>query len=178
VGLVVAGVGALWVIFRGDLSKALAFEVGKGEALFFVGCFCQALYAPLVRLLNRGEGILEFTFWTLVGCSLCLTIFAIPDIVATDWLGFNAVVWVAIAYLAVFSTALTFLLLQFASLRLPAAKIFPYTYFVPSFVMLIEVVLGHGWPPLSLAAGTMVTLAGLVLLMAPSRRFPSGGQSR
>ncbi len=177
IGLVIAGIGALWVIFRADLSRALAFEVGRGEALFFIGCACQALYAPLVRLLNQGEGVLEFTFWTLAGCTLCLTIFAVPDIAATDWRGLDAIVWLAIAYLAVLSTAMSFLLLQFASLRLPAAKIFPYTYLVPCFVMSIEAALGHGWPSLSLATGAVITLAGLILLMMPSRSLPGGGQN-
>jgi len=166
-GLATAGIGALWVIFRADLSKFLAFEIGRGELVFLVGCACQALYAPLVRLLNRGEGVFDFTFWTLVGCAVCLIAIAVPEIIGTDWRALPAIVWLAILYLTIFATSISFLLLQFASMRLPAARIFPYTYLVPCFVVLIEAALGHGWPSMSLVAGTLVTVAGLMLALLP-----------
>ena len=168
--LVISAVGALWVIFRADLARALAFEVGRGEALFFVGCVCQALYAPLVRRLNRGEGVFEFTVWTLAGCTACLALFALPDIAATDWAGLGWTVWLAIAYLTVCSTALSFLLLQYASMHLPAAKVFPYGYLIPSIVIVIEAMLGHGWASAAVAAGAVVTVLGLVIMVSTPDR--------
>src|SRR3546814_18173785 len=42
--LVLAGVGALWVIFRADLGRLLALDLGTGEALFLLGCVCHAAY--------------------------------------------------------------------------------------------------------------------------------------
>lgn len=47
--------GALWVIFRADLSALLGFHIGRGEAVYFWGCVAHAAGAPLVRLFNRGE---------------------------------------------------------------------------------------------------------------------------
>lgn len=162
--LVVSAVGALWVIFRGDLGRALAFDVGRGEAIFFVGCVCQAAYGSLVRLFNRGESVLEFTFWTLVAATLCLVIYALPDIIDTDWLALPAVVWWCLAYLTVFSTAASFFLLQFSAMRLPSSKVFAYGYLIPSFVIVLEGILGHGWASLLVAIGALITVAGLVVL--------------
>ena len=164
--LVISGAGALWVIFDADLDRLLAFEIGAGEAYFFVGCLCQALYAPLVRKLNRGENIVEFSVWTIAGCTLCLLVVALPQLPGTDWTGLGWAVWLSIAYLAIGSTAASFVLLQYGSLNLPAAKVFPYTYLVPSMVILLEAALGNGWVAPGVAAGAAVTVIGLVILVA------------
>lgn len=168
--LVISAVGALWVIFRADIWRLLAFRLGRGEMLFFIGCACQALYAPLVRLLNRGESVLEFTVWTLAGCTLFVTAFAIPEAPAIDWAAIGLPVWLAIAYLTIFSTAISFLLLQYASLHLPAAKIFPYAYLIPTFVIIIEAVIGHGLANPLVLIGSLVTAGGLVVMyFAPEK---------
>lgn len=164
-GLVIAAFGALWVIFRADLGRALAFHVGAGEAIFFVGCVCQALYAPLVRLLNRGESVLEFTVWTLAGCTLVVSVFAIPELGAVDWASLGATVWLSLAYLTVGATAVSFFLLQYGSMHLPAAKVFPYGYLIPSFVIIIEALLGHGWTDGLVAVGALISVGGLLILL-------------
>lgn len=170
VSLVIAGAGAVWVIFRGDPQALLAFDIGPGEAIFFFGCACHAAYAPLVRRLNRGEPVLAFTLWTLLATGLCVAAWGAGEIVDTDWTALPAVVWLAIAYLAVFTTAGTFFLLQFATLRLPAAKVLTYGYLNPSFVILYEGLAGRGWASASVAAGAAVTVVALmVLMLAPDR---------
>ena len=163
--LALGGLGALWVIFRGDAAALWAFEVGRGEWIYLAGCAAHALYTPLVRRLNRGEPALVFTFGTLVAASILLLIAGAPAIAATDWTALPARVWVAIAYTAVFASAATFTLLQFASLRLPAAKVMAYTYLVPAWVAVWQVALGGAPPPLNILAGVALTLAALVLLL-------------
>jgi len=64
--LFIGAIGAIWVIFRADVAALLAFDIGRGEAIYFVGCVSHALYTPMVRKLNRGEPVLVFTFGTLV----------------------------------------------------------------------------------------------------------------
>lgn len=165
-GLLIAAVGALWVIFRGDAARALQFHLGRGEAIFLVGCACQALYAPMVRLLSRGESILEFTVWTLAGCTICLAPFAMPDLATSDWADLGWPVWLAIAYLVVGATAISFYLLQYASMHLSASKLFAYAYLTPSFVILLEMFLGHGLPPLAITIGAVITCLGLIVIVA------------
>lgn len=165
-GLLIAAIGALWVIFGGDMARLREFHVGTGEMIFFVGCLCQALYAPLVRLLSRGESVFEFTVWTLAGCALALTPFAIPELSKTDWTAMGWVVWLAIGYLVVCATALSFFLLQYASMHLPAAKVFSYAYLTPSFVIVLEILLGHGGVSASVAAGAILTVLGLIVIVA------------
>ena len=164
--LLLAGIGAVWVIFRGDLEALLRFDVGAGELVYFVGCVAYAIYTPLLRRYNRGEGALVLSFWTLTGTALCLVLYGLPEILATDWLHLPAVVWWVVIYLAVGSTAICFFLIQFASIHLPAAKVVAYGYLVPAFVIVLEGVVGHGWTSLSVAAGAAVTVLGLAVLAA------------
>ncbi len=163
--LSIGAAGALWVIFRADLDALLRFEVGRGEAIFFVGCAAHAAYTPLVRRLNRGEHPLVFTFGTLVGGALILLLWGWRDMVGTDWLALPAIVWITLAYTTVFATAATFYLVQYATLRLPAAKVMAYTYLTPSWVILWEIALGHGAPTVLVLAGVGLTIAALLMLL-------------
>lgn len=163
--LVIGAIGATWVIFRADLSAMLRFDVGRGEAVYFIGCVSHALYTPLVRLLNRGESALIFTFGTMLGGAVLVSIWGFPAILATDWLNLPLIVWITIFYVTVFASAATFVLIQYAALRLPSAKVMAYTYLTPSWVILVELGLGRGAPPLLVSLGFAMTLVSLVLLL-------------
>jgi drug/metabolite transporter (DMT)-like permease len=171
--LAAGGAGALWVIFRGDWAALAALQVGRGEAVYFAGCAAHALYAPLVRRLNRGEGAASFTFATLAAGTALLAVWAAPAIRATGWLALPPIVWVTLAYTVVAATAFSFVLLQYATLRLPAARVMAYTYLVPAWVMLWEVALGGGWPPARVALGVALTAAALAILLRPDAARPA-----
>ncbi|MGN6157604.1 MAG: DMT family transporter, partial [Devosia sp.] len=136
--LLLAAIGAVWVIFHGDLEALLGFDLGRGELIYFVGCVAYAIYTPLLRRFSRGEPSLVLSFWTLTASAICIMLSGIPDILATDWLHLPAVVWWVVLYLAVGSTAICFFLIQFASLRLPAPKVIAYGYLTPAFVIVLE----------------------------------------
>lgn len=163
--LLIGAAGALWVIFRADLDKLLALHVGRGEVIYFFGCAAHALYAPLVRRFNRGESAVTFTFGMMVAGWLMLTVAGWGDIRATDWPALPPIVWVTLVYVAVAASAMTFVLLQYATLRLPAAKVMAYTYLTPSWVILWEIALGHGAPPLAVTGGVALSILALFLLL-------------
>lgn len=163
--LLIGGAGAIWVIFRGDPAAVIAFDVGRGELIYFVGCVSHAIYIPLVRLLNRGEGPLVFTFGTLVSCATLIALFAIPDLFRTDWSSLRPMVWITIGYTAVFATALTIFLVQIAALSLPSAKVMAYTYLTPSWVILWEIALGNPAPAGTILVGVALTIVALLLLL-------------
>lgn len=163
--LALGGAGALWVIFDASLPALLAFEIGRGEAIFFVGCIAHAAYTPMVPKLNRGEAPLTFTFGMILAGFIILTVYAAPELRATDWMSLPLLFWITLAYLAVFASAATFLLVQFAALRLPSAKVMAYTYLTPSVVILWEVALTGHWPSPALLMGVAATIAALLLLL-------------
>ncbi|AOF91285.1 eamA-like transporter family protein [Sinorhizobium sp. RAC02] len=163
-GLLIAAAGAVWVIFRGNIDAILSFDIGTGEMIFFAGVICHALYVPLIRRFDRGEPAVAFGFWVTVGAALWLVPPGIRGLLETDFSALPLAVYAAVAYLAVVTTAFTFLLLQYASMRLPASKVLGYGYLTPSFIILLEGLLGHGWASLPVLAGALVTACGLALM--------------
>jgi len=163
--LAIGAAGALWVIFRADLGALLALEIGRGEVIYFWGCVAHAAYTPLVRRLNRGETPVAFTFGMMLAGTGMLTLYAWPAIRATDWAALPGIVWVTLVYVAVAASAVTFVLLQYATLRLPAAKVMAYTYLVPSWVILWEIALHGAVPPGLVVAGVALTALALWLLL-------------
>ena len=163
--LIVGAAGALWVIFRADPARLLSLHVGQGEAIYFAGCVAHALYAPLVRKLNRGEPAVVFTFGMMVAGWVLLTVAGWQPIQSTDWTQLPAIVWITLIYVAVAASAATFVLLQFATMRLPAAKVMAYTYLVPSWVILWEIALGRPAPPLAILGGVTLSVLALALLI-------------
>ncbi len=167
--LLIGAVGAVWVVFRGDLSALIAFDLGRGEAIYAVGVLAHALYIPLLQRLNRGEHGLVFTFGVLLGGGLCLLVLSVGDLWRLDWAALPLRVWGVLAYLVVFSTAISFYCLQFASHRLPAAKVMAYGYLTPSWVILWELALGKPGPSFGVFVGIAVTLMALLLLLGEGR---------
>lgn len=163
--LTIGGVGALWVIFRADLNALVRFDIGRGEAVYFCGCIAHAIYTPMVRRLNRGESAVTFTFGTVVAGGMLLSVYAWPEIIGAPWASLPLAVWIALFYTAFFATAVTVVLLQFATLRLPSAKVMAYTYLTPSWVIIWEIALGNGVPPVLILGGVALTILALILLL-------------
>jgi drug/metabolite transporter (DMT)-like permease len=163
--IAIGGAGALWVIFRGSLSAALSFEVGRGEQIYFWGCIAHALYSPLLRKLNRGEPALAFTAAILTAGAIILCLWTARDLMVMDWGALPALVWWVILYVALIATGVTFLILRYATLRLPSAKVMAYTYIVPSFVILWQLALGQGVPGVMVLPGVALTALSLLLLL-------------
>jgi drug/metabolite transporter (DMT)-like permease len=101
----------------------------------------------------------------MAGGTVVLTLWAAPALRETDWAALPGIVWVTLAYVSIAATASTTWLVQFASLRLPAAKVMAYTYLVPSWVILWELALHGSWPPALVGLGVVLTCAALALLL-------------
>ncbi|WP_419904519.1 DMT family transporter [Kiloniella sp.] len=164
VGLFIAALGAVWVVFDGDVEKIFSFSVGKGELIFLVGCFTYSAYSPFVRKYHQGENLLVLTFWTLVAGAIILGIYGWSKITNSPWLEVQPHVYVAIVYLAICNTAISFLLLKFASFKLPAAKVMAYTFLTPAIVLGIESVISGQLPELTILAGAGITALAMVFL--------------
>ncbi len=164
--LALAAGGAIWVIFRGDVAAILAFEIGRGEMIFFIGVVAHALYTPTIKLLNRGEKPLVFTFGMLVSGFVLLSLYGAKSLADTDFTALPAIVWITLAYVTVFASATTFFLLQYAVLHLKAAKVMAYTYLVPAWVILWEIILGGPMVSASVVAGIGAVIVALLMLLA------------
>ena len=67
--------------------------------------------------------------------------------------------------LGLITTAFTFFLVQFATMRLPASKVMAYTYVTPAWVIIWDRVVGHPWPTFWVMAGVAICCVALILLL-------------
>ena len=63
------------------------------------------------------------------------------------------------------STMMSFLCIQFATLRLPSGKVMAYTYLVPSWVIVWEIALGNDAPTSLVLGGVGLTVLALLMLL-------------
>ena len=156
--------GAIWVIFEGEMQRLLTMQLNHGDLLFFIGCLLMALYMPLVKLLHRNEPMAVMTFWILLTGCLWLLLFACTKLTVAPWASIPAKVWLGIAYLAVFTTIITFFISQWATLFLGPTRVMAYSYLYPSLIILIEWVLHQEIPPLKTMIGILIILPAMVVV--------------
>ena len=162
--LVVGMVGALWVIFRGELGLLLAMAWNRGDVIFLAGCLAMGLYTPLVRLLHRGESMIVMTFWILVTGSIWLLLLTGRSLPYVPWADVPLFVWGGICYLAFFTTVITFFLTQYAIAYLGPTRVMAYSYFYPGMVVVIDLLLGHGLPDPRVLPGVAIVIAAMLVL--------------
>ena len=156
--------GALWVIFGGDVGRLFAMHWNRGDLIFLTGCMAMGLHAPLVKLLHRGQEMLHLTYWVPVTGLVWLMLFGVPAIARTDWGGVPLQVWAGVGYLAVFTTIITFFLAQYCVLYIGPTRVTAYSYLYPGLVLVIDLTLGRGLPPLRVLPGIVIVLLAMVVL--------------
>ncbi len=165
IALAIGAAGALWVIFRADLAALMAFQIGRGEAIFMIGVLAHGAVPALIKKTCSDISPLHSTFGTVCGAFVVTAIYAAPAVASTSWLALRAEVWGVLLYLVVFATAATFFLMQYASTRLPGPKVMAYTFLVPSWVLFWEIATRDEWPALGVALGVGGTILALLLLL-------------
>lgn len=156
--------GAIWVIFRGDLSLFLSLQWNRGDLIFFAGCLAMGLYTPLVKRVHRGEKMEVMTFWILVTGSLWLLPVGGLALVRIDLTAVSAGIWGWIAYLAFFTTVISFYLTQYAIQFIGPTRVMAYSYLYPGLVLLIEIIIGRGLPELKVLPGIAIILIAMFFL--------------
>lgn len=151
-------VGALWVVFRGDPVRLLAFDLNYGDIIFLVGCLFYGVYGVLVKHLHRGEPTAVMTFWVLLVAAILFFFIAAKDLPAADWAGASAEVYGGVAYLALVTTVISFFLFQYATPRIGPTRVQAYSYFIPGFVLFTEWLIGNGLPSLMTIPGVIIVL--------------------
>ena len=164
VALFLGIIGALWIIFRGDVALLADFSWNRGDLIFLVGCLFMGLYTPLVRLFHKGESMLQMSFWVMVTGTFWLLLLGGSRLMTVPWVDVSLRVWLGIGYLAVFSTIITFFLTQYALLFLGPTRVAAYSYLYPGLVLVLELCFGNVWPGIQILPGIVIVLAAMIVI--------------
>ncbi len=168
--LALGAVGALGLALAESFQRGGQIRFGLGEAVFFLGCLSTALY-PVLSKWGLASGRLPDsaavrTFWSLGlgGILIGLLGLAVEPISRLATMTGRDVL--LLVYLGLFSSALTFWLLQRATAALTPGVVTAYSYLVPFVSMLLLFIrlperIGWVWLPGSLlviiAMGLLIT---------------------
>ncbi|MPZ40807.1 MAG: EamA family transporter [Rhizobiales bacterium] len=185
VGILALGAaGALGLAWAGNDGQLGGLQFGISEAVFFLGCLGSALYPVLSKWgLARGwlpDRAALRTFWSLLIGAVLIGLLGLvveaPQALAT--MTFSDVLLVA--YLGVFSSGVTYWLVQRATTVLTPSMVTAYIYLTPFVSMLLLFVehpqrIGWNWLP-----GSVLVILAITLLLRRdpikgSRRQPVGG---
>jgi len=156
--------GAIWVIFRGELDALLSLRLNVGDGIFFAATIAMGFYGPLVKRLHRGEPMAQMTFWTLVTGAAWLLALAAPQFSSVQWADVSASVYLGIVYLAIFTTLITFFIVQWCTTVIGPTKVISYTYLNPIWVVFMAMALGKASPPITTYPGFALIVAAIYLL--------------
>jgi drug/metabolite transporter (DMT)-like permease len=161
----VALIGAVWVISGGSIERLASLSFTHGDLIFIFGCMGMGMYPVLSKLLARDEPTPVLTFWTLVTGSLVLAAGANVRIISTDWMNLPLRLYLGLGYVTIFTTVITFFMIQYAGRLLPVSKVMSYIYIVPVFVLLENFLLGNGLPALTVIPGVVAVSFGTYYFM-------------
>jgi drug/metabolite transporter (DMT)-like permease len=124
----------------------------------------------LIPALNKGENAASQTLGTLSAGFLLLILIFTNDVVETNWLNLSPLVWITTIYLATIATAFTFFLIQFAAKRISASKVMAYTYAVPFWVALGEIIINSSFPNKNIIFGGLIIAFALLVLISDNAK--------
>ncbi|MEM7668779.1 MAG: DMT family transporter [Pseudomonadota bacterium] len=168
IALPVGATGAVWVVFRGDLSALMSLQIGAGDATFLAGTLALAVYSTLVKVLHRGEPMARMTFWTLTAGAGWLFVLSLPSLVTIQWAEVPARVFAGVAYLSVFTTIVTFFVFQWSTNRIGPTRVVSYTFLNPAIVLVLGLAFGGEVPPLTIWPGVGLAVAATAILQSNS----------
>ncbi len=169
IALPIGMIGAVWVIFRGDPAALTSLKLGLGDGIFLAATIAMGIYGPLVKFLHRGEPMAQMTFWTLATGALWLLLLSAPRLSGVEWATVPIAVYAGIAYLAVFTTLVTFFVIQWSSTVIGPTKVMSYTYLNPALVLVIGLAFGQELPPFATYPGLGIIVAATFVLQRSKR---------
>ena len=172
-GVMVALAGVAIVVARGELSALASGALGSGDRLMLGGALSMLVYTLVGRGMMGRPSALSTLAITAYACAVGLLLLAAVaafELPQVRWSRLGALDAVAIAYLGVAGTAVSFVWFYDGVRHLGAARASVFGNLVPVFgVALAVLVLGE---PLlaSMVAGGLVVLAGVSLTNVERRR--------
>ena len=167
VGIVVALIGAIVVITRGDLiggTADISQSLGLGELMMLGAVLSWATYTLISRkVLETLSPIVATTYGTLWGF-VFLSIGAVGEFKDINWMLLDWRVWTSVFYLGAFGTVLGFVWYYQGIQTVGPSRTAIFTNLVPAFGVLFSAVL-LGEPILtSMVVGGLIAVLGVSLV--------------
>jgi len=109
-GALVLGLGGALIFLLSAPADAAHPQRLLGDLVFLAAAFCWAIYTVMGRRMMTLADPFRVSTWAMVVGGLLLSLWALPQLMSTDWLAVPSSFWLEIGYLALLPTALGYAL--------------------------------------------------------------------
>ena len=167
IGIVIALLGAIVVITRGDLIGGIADisqSLGLGELMMLGAVLSWATYTLISRkVLETLSPIVATTYGTLWGF-VFLSIGAVGEFKEIDWILLDWRIWTSVFYLGAFGTVLPFIWYYQGIQTVGPSRTAIFTNLVPAFGVLFSATLLDEPILISMVVGGLIAALGVALV--------------
>lgn len=164
VGVFIASIGGVFLIWGDTGLSAKASNPILGNIMVGASAGSYAIYLTLIRPLLLKYHPLTILKWLFIFGMLYLFPVWGWGLTKIEWGGFTSNVWIALGFILICITFITFLLNTFALKVLDASIVSTYIYTTPLFTALIGILLeGHSSSGGLLIAGILILFGGYLV---------------
>lgn len=143
VGGVALGLGgALMMVLIGGGRGAVATNPALGDSLCLMAQMCAALYYVFFSGFIKRYTPFTMMKWMFIFSSLTYVPCTLPWLLETEWSAISTGSWLSIAYIVIFATFISYLLIPFSQRLLKPTVVSMYTYFQPTTAALLAAAMG------------------------------------
>jgi len=172
IGIAFGAIGAIVLI---SFGKELSFNQSQilGDVMILINAISYGIYLVLVKkLMTRYHPITVIKWIFTIGIFMVLP-FGIGDLKAVQWTDFNQTIWLAVIYVLIGATFLTYLLNAFALKVVNASVVSIYIYLQPLLATLIALLMGKDELGFVKILAAIFIFIGVYLVSAPSKQPPN-----
>ncbi len=169
-GIFIGATGAILLILYGqqiNFNKSQSL----GDLMILVNSISYGLYLVLVKSMMKKYHPITVIKWVFIFGFIFISPFGYRDLMMVDWTSFSSNVWVAIAYVLLFTTFLAYLLNTYALKTVQSSVVGIYIYLQPLIATLIALIVGSDQiVPLKVLSGILIFLG--VYLVSSGKSSP------
>lgn len=161
-GIIFALIGVILVLTQGSLEVINTLSISKGDLFILLGNLCWALYGVLGRKYLKQSSSMETTTYTMIIGALFLIVLSAFLPSPQPLLKVTLTAWVAILFMAIFTSVLGYLWWNKAMETIGAANTSVFFNLVPVVTMIFSIIIGT---PVSIfhILGTILVILGVLI---------------
>lgn len=162
-GLALGIGGATLLVLVKDVQSSNSSSL-LGDMFVLINAVSYAFYMVIVRPLMEKYNALHVLRWVFTFGAIFILPIALPDFIATDWSVFGTAQWVALAFVVLFVTFISYLFTVYGLQKLGPSVTGAYIYTQPVFATIIAMVFAGEHFTMIKALAAVLIFSGVYLV--------------
>ena len=163
IGLALGIGGATLLVLVKDVQSSNSSSL-LGDMFVLINAVSYAFYMVIVRPLMEKYNALHVLRWVFTFGAIFILPIALPDFIATDWSVFGTAQWVALAFVVLFVTFISYLFTVYGLQALGPSVTGAYIYTQPVFATIIAMVFAGEHFTMIKALAAVLIFSGVYLV--------------